>query len=76
MSSFASPGWPSSSAGSSRLGRPFFEAACAHDLEGIVAKRRADPYSDRTEWRKVLNPHYSQRKGRGERFRDRAVTEP
>jgi bifunctional non-homologous end joining protein LigD len=57
-------------------GQELFEAACAHDLEGIVAKRHADPYSDRTEWRKVLNPRYTQREGRGELFRDRAVTEP
>ena len=36
-------------------GRELFEAACL-DLEGIVAKRKADPYEVRTAWYKVKNP--------------------
>jgi bifunctional non-homologous end joining protein LigD len=31
-------------------GRELFEAACQLDLEGIVAKRKADPYGSRTRW--------------------------
>jgi ATP-dependent DNA ligase len=38
----------------------------AHDLEGIVAKRQADPYEPRTKWLKIKNPDYSQKEGRGE----------
>jgi hypothetical protein len=30
-----------------------------HDLEGIVAKRLADPYEPRTRWLKIKNPDYS-----------------
>lgn len=41
---------------------------CAHDLEGIVAKRLADPYGSRTKWLKIKNPDYSQAEGRGELF--------
>jgi hypothetical protein len=45
----------------------------AHDLEGIVAKRLADPYEPRTRWLKIKNPDYTQQEGRGERFgRDEA----
>ena len=38
------------------------------DLEGIVAKRRSDPYRGDTEWRKVKVPGYSQMEGRWELF--------
>jgi ATP-dependent DNA ligase len=40
----------------------------AHDLEGIVAKRLADPYGPRTRWLKIKNPGYSQAEGRAELF--------
>jgi ATP-dependent DNA ligase len=40
----------------------------AHDLEGIVAKRLADPYGPRARWLKIKNPGYSQAEGRGELF--------
>jgi ATP-dependent DNA ligase len=32
---------------------------CANDLEGVVAKRLADPYDPRVRWLKVKNPDYS-----------------
>ena len=39
------------------------------DLEGIVAKRLADPYTPgRTIWWKILNRTYSQKEGRSELF--------
>jgi bifunctional non-homologous end joining protein LigD len=49
-------------------GRELFEAAQRLDLEGIVAKRRADPYSAQTVWYKVKNPAYTQAEGRGDLF--------
>jgi bifunctional non-homologous end joining protein LigD len=49
-------------------GRELFEAAQRLDLEGIVAKRKADPYSPQTVWYKVKNPAYTQAEGRGELF--------
>jgi bifunctional non-homologous end joining protein LigD len=39
-------------------GIDLFNAACEQDLEGIVAKRVASPYSRRTEWLKILNPYF------------------
>jgi bifunctional non-homologous end joining protein LigD len=48
-----------------------FDAAVQMDLEGIVAKRRADPYSPQTEWLKIKNPEYSQKEGRAELFHRR-----
>jgi bifunctional non-homologous end joining protein LigD len=45
-----------------------FEAAARMDLEGIVAKRRHDPYAPATRWVKVKNPSYSQNVGRWELF--------
>ena len=41
---------------------------CANDLEGIVAKRLADPYGGRARWLKIKNPDYSQKEGRAELF--------
>jgi ATP-dependent DNA ligase len=49
-------------------GRELFELMRAHDLEGIVAKRLADPYDPRTRWLKIKNPDYTQQEGRGELF--------
>jgi ATP dependent DNA ligase-like protein len=49
-------------------GRELFEAAQRLDLEGIVAKRQADPYSPQTVWYKVKNPAYTQAEGRGDLF--------
>jgi bifunctional non-homologous end joining protein LigD len=49
-------------------GKAAFRAVCDLDLEGIVAKQLADPYSPRTKWFKILNPKYSQKAGRAELF--------
>lgn len=45
-----------------------FETAVAMDLEGIVAKRRSDPYAPETEWLKIKHAAYSQGEGRWELF--------
>jgi bifunctional non-homologous end joining protein LigD len=52
-------------------GLALFEAIRRLDLEGIVAKRKADPYGPASPWYKVLNPGYSQKEGRGELFEGR-----
>jgi bifunctional non-homologous end joining protein LigD len=49
-------------------GCELYELMCAHDLEGIVAKRLADPYASRTRWLKIKNRDYTQGKGRAELF--------
>jgi hypothetical protein len=41
---------------------------CANDLEGVVAKRLADPYGSRIRWLKLNNPDYSQKERRGDLF--------
>ena len=47
------------------------DAAMRMDLEGVVAKRRADPYSPQTEWLKIKHAEYSQKEGRAELFHRR-----
>jgi bifunctional non-homologous end joining protein LigD len=52
-------------------GTALFRLACQHDLEGIVAKQTDSPYAmagRKSPWRKIKNPNYSQREGRGEWF--------
>jgi bifunctional non-homologous end joining protein LigD len=49
-------------------GRELYEAAQRLDLEGIVAKRRSDPYSPQTIWYKIKNPAYTQAEGRRDLF--------
>ena len=49
-------------------GCELFELMCAHDLEGIIAKRLADPYEPRVRWLKIKNPDYTQKEGRRELF--------
>ena len=49
-------------------GYQLFELVRAHDLEGIVAKRLANPYDRRVRWLKIKNPDYSQKEGRAELF--------
>jgi hypothetical protein len=54
-----------------RRGSELFRAACARDLEGIVAKWRYGPYERdgvSTSWLKIKNPAYSQMAGRRELF--------
>ena len=38
------------------------------DLEGIVAKRKADAYRPETVWHKIKSRTYTQAEGRGELF--------
>ena len=47
------------------------DAVVRMDLEGIVAKRRADPYSQHTEWLKIKHAEYSQKEGRADLFHRR-----
>ena len=49
-------------------GRDLFRAVERLDLEGIVAKRLADPYAPDTLWRKIRNGAYTQMEGRRELF--------
>jgi len=49
-------------------GRELFELMCSNNLEGIVAKRLADPYDRRVRWLKIKNSDYSQKEGRAELF--------
>jgi bifunctional non-homologous end joining protein LigD len=51
-----------------RQGRNLFTAVQRLDLEGIIAKRLADPYAPDTVWPKVRNGSYTQMPGRGELF--------
>jgi hypothetical protein len=39
-----------------------------YDLEGIVAKRKSDPYRRGVHWWKIKNPAYTQAEGRHELF--------
>lgn len=39
-------------------GIELFKLAYERGLEGIMAKRRDDPYSSLTQWFKIKNPHY------------------
>jgi bifunctional non-homologous end joining protein LigD len=52
-------------------GRDLFAAAERLDLEGIVAKRKADAYAPGTVWLKIRNRAYTQMEGRGELFHPR-----
>ena len=45
-----------------------FTIVSQRDLEGIVARRRGDPYQTTTEWVKVKTAGYSQMQGRWELF--------
>jgi len=49
-------------------GRDLFDAAERLDLEGIVAKRLADPYRRDTVWYKIKSRTYTQSEGRVELF--------
>jgi bifunctional non-homologous end joining protein LigD len=52
-------------------GRALFSAIKKMDLEGIVAKRKSDPYAPGTEWYEIRNPGYSQGEERVDRLRPR-----
>jgi bifunctional non-homologous end joining protein LigD len=49
-------------------GHTLFELICAHDLEGVVAKRLKDGYGSGIRWLKIKNRSYSQNEGRREFF--------
>jgi bifunctional non-homologous end joining protein LigD len=49
-------------------GRDLFDAAQRLDLEGIVAKRKGDPYAPGVAWYKIKNRAYTQLEGRGDLF--------
>jgi bifunctional non-homologous end joining protein LigD len=49
-------------------GRGLMAAVLEYDLEGIVAKRKADPYRRGVKWWKIKNPAYTQAEGRHELF--------
>jgi bifunctional non-homologous end joining protein LigD len=58
-------------------GEEFFHLACECDLEGIVAKRRYDPYLvDSAAWLKIRNRTYSQWAGREELFERERSDDP
>lgn len=48
-----------------------FDAAVRMDLEGILAKRRGDPYAPATAWIKIKHRGYTQVEGRWELFEKR-----
>jgi len=65
-------GWIALTNGVVGEGRALYQAVVSADLEGIVAKKLADPYNPKhTRWHKLLNRDYSQRQGRAEWFRER-----
>ena len=50
-------------------GVELFQAICARDLEGVVAKHRLGPYEPMPmTWFKILYSDYSQKRGRKELF--------
>ena len=53
-------------------GRALFQAARRLELEGIVAKRKQDPYGSGTVWYSIRNPGYTQDDGRIDPFRPRS----
>jgi ATP-dependent DNA ligase len=62
-------GWIALTNGVIGEGRALYRAVVDADLEGIVAKRLADPYRPTLiRWHKILNRNYSQRHGRAEWF--------
>jgi bifunctional non-homologous end joining protein LigD len=56
-------------------GVELFQVICREDLEGVVCKHKLAPYASKPQsWFKILNPDYSQKRGRRElfeRFRER-----
>jgi len=59
------------------VGKHLFRLACKRDLEGIVAKRKFDPYLlDNAKWYKIRNRNYSQWVGREKLFERERSTDP
>ena len=60
-----------------QYGESLFRLACQHDVEGIVAKRKYDPYRPNlASWFKIRNPNYSQWAGREELFERERESDP
>ena len=58
-------------------GQGLFQLACQHDLEGIVAKRKSDPYlPEHATWLKIRNKNYSQWAGREKLFERERARDP
>jgi bifunctional non-homologous end joining protein LigD len=58
-------------------GEGLFRLACEQDLEGIVAKRKSDPYlPDHATWLKIRNSTYSQWIGREKLFERQRGSDP
>ena len=57
-------------------GRALYSAIRKMDLEGIVAKRKSDPYGPHTCWYKIKNAGYSQAEGRADLFLRRGSRVP
>jgi bifunctional non-homologous end joining protein LigD len=57
-------------------GEELFHLACQRDLEGVVAKRKFDPYLPSASWLKIRNRKYSQWLGREELFEQERHEEP
>lgn len=58
-------------------GKTLFAFACDQDLEGIVAKRKYEPYiPEQAEWVKIRNLDYSQWVGREELFERERESNP
>ena len=52
------------------FGEGLFQLACQHDIEGVVAKKKFEPYllHGSATWQKIRNQSYSQWIGREELF--------
>lgn len=58
-------------------GERLFQLACESDLEGIVAKRKFDPYIEKqASWLQIRNTMYSQWEGREELFERERESDP
>ena len=58
-------------------GDELFRLACENDLEGIVAKRKCDPYlQEHAAWLKIRNRAYSQWVGREQLFERERRSDP
>lgn len=58
-------------------GEGLFRLACDNDLEGIVAKRKSDPYlPEHAQWLKIRNVNYSQWQNRERLFERERESDP
>jgi bifunctional non-homologous end joining protein LigD len=58
-------------------GQGLFQLVCENDMEGIVAKRKFDPYIEKqASWLKIRNTNYTQWEGREELFERERESDP